>query len=406
MKRLLAVLLAGSLLISLTACNSTLSKDKKKLQTSDLVLALREGTYAEVVKHDLGEFEDTYGVSCHILELSESDLHDLAVGEFKQKADLVMVDGSWVAELGEKERLVDLAEYGYTLDTDIIPATTTISYYNNHLYVVPYYGNVTVLLYNKSLLKKTRYDFEKLDNMDAIYVACLKAQQEGKNGFVYRGDTDSNIVVDFLPILLSYGGWVVDYDNRPIVNSYEFRNAFNYYLRLIDTGEALDKESLIASVDSGDSLMAIGWPGWYMPSNTSSADYGPLEGRSSADDAVYNANVYGIWTLGVSSDSTNPQMAEKLIEYLMDPQVQKNSISVGGVPCRYSSLNNQDVLRQYPHYQSICLALESGQYRPLITQWNDFCEILGSHMREAIERKKAAAVCLDEAQKELENLMN
>ncbi len=406
MKRLLAVLLAGSLLISLTACNSTLSKDKKKLQTSDLVLALREGTYAEVVKHDLGEFEDTYGVSCHILELSESDLHDLAVGEFKQKADLVMVDGSWVAELGEKERLVDLAEYGYTLDTDIIPATTTISYYNNHLYVVPYYGNVTVLLYNKSLLSQTKYEFDNLDNMDAIYVACLKAQQEGKNGFVYRGDTDSNIVVDFLPILLSYGGWVVDYDNRPIVNSYEFRNAFNYYLRLIDTGEALDKESLIASVDSGDSLMAIGWPGWYMPSNTSSADYGPLEGRASADDAVYNANVYGIWTLGVSSDSTNPQMAEKLIEYLMDPQVQKNSISVGGVPCRYSSLNNQDVLRQYPHYQSICLALESGQYRPLITQWNDFCEILGSHMREAIERKKAADVCLDEAQKELENLMN
>ena len=95
-----------------------------------------------------------------------------------------------------------------------------------------------------------------------------------------------------------------------------------------------------------------------------------------------------------------------MIEYLMDPQVQKNSISVGGVPCRYSSLNNQDVLRQYPHYQSICLALESGQYRPLITQWNDFCEILGSHMREAIERKKAADVCLDEAQKELENLMN
>ena len=406
MKRLLAVLLAGSLLISLTACNSTLSKDKKKLQTSDLVLALREGTYAEVVKHDLEEFEDTYGVTCRILELSESDLHDLAVGEFKQKADLVMVDGSWVAELGEKERLVDLAEYGYTLDTDIIPATTTISYYNNHLYVVPYYGNVTVLLYNKSVLSQTKYDFDNLDNMDAIYVACMRAQQEGKNGFLYRGDTNSNIVVDFMPILLSFGGWVVDYDNRPIVNEQEFKDAFNFYLRLIDTGEAMDKETLIASIDSGDSLMAIGWPGWYMPSNSSAADYGPLEGRASADDAVYNANVYGIWTLGVSADSTNPQMAEKLIEYLMDPQVQKDSISVGGVPCRYSSLNNQDVLRQYPHYQSICLALESGQYRPLITQWNDFCDILGAHMREAIEDKKSSTDCLNAAQEELEKLMN
>ncbi len=406
MKRLLAVLLAGSLLFSLTACNSTLSSDKKHLQSSDLVLALREGTYAEVVKKDLKQFEDTYGVSCRILELSESDLHDLATGDLKQKADLVMVDGSWVAELGEKERLADLSDYGYSLDMDIIPATTTISYYNNHLYVVPYYGNVTVLLYNKSLLRKTRYDFDKLDNMDAIYVACMKAQQNGKNGFVYRGDTDSNIVVDFLPILLSYGGWVVDYDNRPIVDSYEFRNAFNYYLRLIDTGEALDKENLISSIDSGDSLMAIGWPGWYMPSNTSTADYGPLEGRASADDAVYNANVYGIWTLGVCSDSTNPEMAVKLIEYLMDPEVQRESISAGGVPCRYSSLNNQEVLEKYPHYKSICLALESGQYRPIITQWNEFCEILGSHMREAIEGTKSSADCLNEAQKELEELMD
>lgn len=406
MKRVLAVLLAGSLLFSLTACNSRLSKDKKYIQTRDLVLALREGTYAEVVKNDLATFEDKYGVSCRILELSEVDLHNLAAGDSKQKADLIMVDGSWVAELGEKNRLVDLEEYGYKLDTDIIPATTTISYYNNHLYVVPYYGNVTVLFYNKSLLRKTRYDFEKLDNMDAIYVACMKAQQEGKNGFVYRGDTNNNIVVDFLPILLSFGGWVVDYANRPIVNEEEFRNAFNYYLRLIDTGEALDKETLISSIDSGDSLMAIGWPGWYMPSSQSAADYGPMKGRVSAENAIYNANVYGIWTLGVSSDSTNPEMAEKLIEHLMDPKVQKESIAVGGVPCRYSSLNNQEVLEEYPHYQSICLALESGQYRPIITQWNDFCEILGAHMRDAIEGRASASDCLDEAQKDLEDLLD
>ena len=99
-------------------------------------------------------------------------------------------------------------------------------------------------------------------------------------------------------------------------------------------------------------------------------------------------------------------MAEKLIEHLMDPKVQKESIAVGGVPCRYSSLNNQEVLEEYPHYQSICLALESGQYRPIITQWNDFCEILGAHMRDAIEGKASASDCLDEAQKDLEDLLD
>lgn len=408
MKRLVAVLLSASLIVSLGACGKRLSDDKKTLQTSNLTLALREGTYAEVVKKDLEAFENQYGVSCHILELSESDLHDMAAGEgpSKQKVDLVMADGSWIVELAEKNRLVDLSEYGYSLDTDIIPATTTISYYKNHLYVVPYYGNVTVLLYNKYLLKSTGYSYDKLDNMDALYVSCMRAAQSGKNGFVYRGDTNNNIVVDFLPILLSFGGWVVDYDNRPIVNSPEFKEAFNYYLRLIDTGAALPKEDLIASIDDGESLMAIGWPGWYMPSENSHGDYGPMKGRQSTDDATYNANVYGIWTLGISSDSNNPQMAEKLIEYLMDPEVQRQSVDVGGVPCRYSSLNNKDILAKYPHYATICKALESGQYRPLITQWNDFCEILGAHMRDAIENNKSSSECLDEAQKELEDLLD
>ena len=409
MKRFLALLLVGVCTFTLTACNSHLSSDKRTLQSSsELVLALREGTYADVVKKDLSKFEDEYGVSCRILELSESDLHDIAAGtsNYKQTVDLCMVDGSWVAELGEKGRLTDLSAYGYMLDTDVIPATTNISYYYNQLLVVPYYGNVTVLLYNKHLLKTTKYDIDRINNMDSVYVSCMKAQQEGKNGFVYRGDTNNNIVVDFLPILLAFGGWVVDYDNKPIVNSYEFKEAFNYYLRLINTGEAMDKESLIASIDSGDSLMAIGWPGWYMPTETSNADYVPLQGRRSAGDVIYNANVYGIWTLGVPSDSANTEMAVKLIEYLMDPDVQRESISVGGVPCRYSSLNNQEVLEEYPHYATICQALESGQYRPVITQWNEFCEILGPHMKDVIDGKANTTDALNEAQKELEDLLN
>ncbi len=408
MKRFIALLLAGVCTFTLAACGRHLSSDKKSLQSSELVLALREGTYSEVVKKDLDKFEKEYKVSCRILELSESDLHDVAAGTSanKQKVDLCMVDGSWVAELGEKGRLANLADYGYHLDTDIIPATTTISYYNNQLLVVPYYGNVTVLLYNKSLLNKTKYDINRIDTMDAVYVSCMKARQDGKNGFVYRGDTNNNIVVDFLPVLLAFGGWVVDYDNKPIVNSYEFKEAFNYYLRLTNTGEAMDKESLIASIDSGDSLMAIGWPGWYMPSDTSAADYVPLQGRRSTGDVIYNANVYGVWTLGVCSDGNNPEMAVKLIEYLMDPQVQKDSIVAGGVPCRYSSLNNEEILKEFPHYKSICLALESGQYRPIITQWNEFCDILGTHMKEIMDGQTNTTEGLNAAQKELEDLLN
>ena len=60
--------------------------------------------------------------------------------------------------------------------------------------------------------------FRSVDSLADILDICQKAQASGKKGFIYRGDSQNNLVVDFLPILLSYGGWVVDENNQPTVN--------------------------------------------------------------------------------------------------------------------------------------------------------------------------------------------
>ena len=75
------------------------------------------------------------------------------------------------------------------------------------------------------------------------------AKAAGVNGFAYRGDTGDNIVSDFLPILLANGGWVVDENNKPTVDTPEFKEAVNYYLELIGTGMAMSKDDLTAAVD-------------------------------------------------------------------------------------------------------------------------------------------------------------
>ena len=55
------------------------------------------------------------------------------------------------------------------------------------------------------------------------------------------------------------GGWVIDDSNKPTVNTQEFKDAMNFYLKLIATGEAQVKDDLIASVDTGAGTMGIGW---------------------------------------------------------------------------------------------------------------------------------------------------
>ena len=182
-----------------------------------------------------------------------------------------MVDGSWMAEFTASGVLANLTELGYELDSDIIPATTTICYVDGQLYLAPYYGNVTVLMFNKANVEAAGYSAGQIQSLDDLLAICESAQASGKKGFIYRGDNQNNLVVDFLPILLSFGGWVLDDANKPTVNTPEFKAAMEYYLKLIATGEAQVKDDLIASVDTGAGTMGIGWPGWYTPTADSTA---------------------------------------------------------------------------------------------------------------------------------------
>ena len=407
-KRLLAILLAGVMALSLCACGAKAEKEEEASLDGNgttLTLALRSGTYAEVIKQCLPEFEEKYNVKTEVLELAEDDLHSkLALDATNKEGayDLCMVDGSWMAEFTANGVLANLTEAGYELDDDIIPATTTICYHDGDLYLAPYYGNVTVLLYNKEIIEAAGYDADKIQSLEDILTICKAAQADGKKGFIYRGDTANNLVVDAMPILLSYGAWVVDEDNKPTVNMPEFVEAMNFYMELLATGDAEVKDDLIASVDNGAGAMGIGWPGWYVPTDESSADYCAITGKVSADSEAFNANVYGVWTIGVTANSQNKELTVALLEYLMDKDVQKSTVPNGGVPCRYSSLQDEEVLAQFPQYKVVCAALEGGVYRPVIEEWTDFYTILGTELSNIVNGVKTVEEGLNDAQTQLE----
>ena len=371
-------------------------------------IALRGGVYADVLKECLPAFEEEHNVTIDVQELSEEDLHTsvaLNATSAEGAYDLCMVDGSWMAEFTDAGVLANLTELGYELDEDIIEATTSICYVDDNVYLAPYYGNVTVLMLNKAIVEEAGYTTDTVDSLEAVLDICQQAQANGKKGFIYRGDNQNNLVVDFLPILLSYGGWVVDENNQPTVNSEEFVNAMNYYMELIATGEAQVKDDLVASVDSGAAAMGIAWPGWYTPTADTPADYIALNGKATPDAEANNANVYGIWCLGIPSNSQNKELAAELLAYLMDPEVQYGTVASGGVPCRYSSLQDEEVLAQYPQYEVVCQALESGVYRPVIAEWTEFYTTLGSEMDNIINGAKTVEEGLNDAQAALEELM-
>jgi len=419
MKKLFAIVLALAMALSLAACGSSSGSSSASQSGSasgstssgtptKLTLILRGGTYADVIKAALPAFEAENNVTCEVLDLAFDDLHSkIALDAVNSQGayDLCMVDGSWMAEFTANNVLANLSEMGYSFDDDIIPETTSICKVGNDIYLAPYFGNVTVMLYNKQLLADAGATVDDLSTWDGVMKVAKSANTAGKKGFLIRGGSPDNIVSDFIPQLLSHGGWVVDSNNKPTVDTPEFKAAMEDYLALYKLGDTMDKDDIVAAIDNGDAAMGIGWPGWYVPKADSNASYTVIPTKLTASDTAKKTSMYGVWTVGIPNNSQNKELSLKLLEYIMSPEVQLASVDNGGVPCRFSVLQNKEVLAKYPQLEIVCNALQSGVYRPVIEQWNDFTTILGTEMDNIIQGTKTIDQGLKDAQSQLDTLM-
>lgn len=400
-----AILILLSLLISSCGTKTGYHRSVSWKPVYTLRLAVRDGIYADVIEKSLADFEEKTHIYCEVVRLDEEELHSSVIDNLKYSVgnyDLCMVDGSWMAEYTSLGALLNLSEYGYVLDDDIIAATKKICYCDGDVYLAPFYGNVTILLYNKRLAAAAGYPGGNIPSLTELLDICEYARKHRNYGFMYRGDTPNNIVVDFLPFLLSFGGWVVDGNNAPTIDTPEFRAAMEYYLKLIGTGKADSKDNLILAIVNQAAAMGVGWPGWYTPERNGQADYAALTGAVTKDSVRYNANVYGIWAIGIPKNCPNRTQALKVLKYLMDPEVQLASVRYGGVPCRYSSLKNPEILKEFPQYKPVRMALENGVYRPIMAEWKEFYTILGYEMDLIIKGEKTVEEGLRSAQSRLE----
>jgi len=419
MKKALSLILALAMALSLAACggsktetpadNGGSTADNTSAEPTQMTLILRGGTYAEALKASLPDFEAEHNVKIDVQELSFDDLHTgIALDAVNSTGayDLCMVDGSWMAEFTENNVLANLSEMGYSFDDDIIPATTTICKVDDNIYLAPFFGNVTVMLYNKQLIADAGYTPEDITTFEDLKVIAQKTKDAGKTGFLIRGGSADNIVSDFIPHLLVHGGWVIDENNQPTVDTPEFKAAMQEYLDLYALGGTMDKDDIVAAIDGGTAALGQAWPGWYVPTADTAANYTVIPTKLNDSDTAKNTSMYGVWCIGIPNNAPHKDLALELLEYVMSPEVQLASIEVGGVPCRTSCLLNEDVLATYPQYETVCAALQTGVYRPVIAEWTQFTNILGTEMDNIIQGTKTIDQGLADAQTQLVELMN
>lgn len=369
-----------------------------------LTLALLSGPWAEAAQAELSAFEEGNHVACTVLQLSRDELHE-TLSQGADGVDLIMAHSANMPEYRKTGVLANLSALGYKSDEDIIPAVTEICTDGSAVTLAPWYGNASVLLCNKQSLTASNSSTDQLQSLANLLAVCKAAKQRGEIGFAYHESFEERITLDFLPVLRSFDGWFLDRDGKPSIYTKKFQDAVNYFLDLTATGKSLPNKDLISSIDSGKAAMGFIRSDWYALTPKSAATYISFPGAVTRGGEPHTAGTCTIWGLGIPESSQNPELAERLLEYLTNSNIQRNLLSSGVTPCRYSILQDAELQKQYPHYAKVCAALENSQYVPAVTEWPQMCDILGEELWKVMAGRKKVTECLEDAQSRIETLL-
>lgn len=391
--------------------NTPASPDSSSGEKQKLTLVLRGGVYPEYMEPLLKQFEAENNVTCEVLSFSFDDLYSkitLDAANAEGAYDLMMVDSQWFAEFDEYGLMADLTEAGYQRDPDFVDALCPEIGSTGHEFVVPYCVQINFLFYNDALLDSVGAQVP--ETWEEVLKTAQDVAAAGTNGYLLRAQAGDSIMGDFLPILWAHGGDIFDENGNVTVDTPEFKNALEFYIALGKTGAIMEKDDIVAAVNDGNAALSLCWATWYQPNESSSAHYTVIPSKLNAGSAGDHASsIFGSWYLGIPSNSKNPDLALKLLEYLTSAEAQYAAIAAGCdptyVPTRASVYEDAAIIEQYPFLGDVYKAIPNGTYRPMVRQWTQIIVDLGTEIETAVHGMKTVEQAAADGQSVVEQLM-
>lgn len=134
----------------------------------------------------------------------------------------------------------DNVQPNYNFD-DLLPGIKLGLSYNDELYAVPFYGESSMLYYNKKMFADAGLEMPEQPTWDQVreFACKLHDPENGRYGIVLRGLPGwGEIMAPLTTVVNTYGGRWFDENWQPQLTSPEWNEAVNFYVKLIqDCGE-------------------------------------------------------------------------------------------------------------------------------------------------------------------------
>ena len=270
------------------------------------------------------------------------------------------------------------------------------------LYGLPYGAETSVLAYRRDIFEKhslkppTNYlEFEKL--------LPILRDKEGIGALTSRGQAGHQCVHAWLLHLNPLGGKVFDANWKPRFNDDIGVAALKFLKLVVDTGPAG-----IAGYGQGEMLTAFtqGQASMYLDSTIIAGVVNDPARSRVAGKVSYvvhpkgsrYASQSGGFGMAIPKNAKNPDAAFLLLQWLTSKAQDKAVCRLGGGPTRNSSLDDVNLVRQFPEYITFKEQLKHSEpdWRPIIAEWDEInIQSLGVAVSEALTGKKLPKEALD-----------
>ncbi|HYI98906.1 MAG TPA: ABC transporter substrate-binding protein [Thermoleophilaceae bacterium] len=303
------------------------------------------------------------------------------------QCDVLGMDVIWTAEYAAQGWLLDMTEAVEQQGDAFIPSTLETAKYEDKYWAFPFNTNAGFIYW-----RTDQAGDQPPDTWEAVY-------QQGRqdDGFIYQGARYEGLTVNFLELLYSAGGNVVNEDgSEATADSEEVRNVLEFMRKGVDDGAVpkavttyMEEESRRA-FESGRATFMRNWP------------YAYALGKESeiADDfevttfPSYQGNpgagVLGGYNLAISAYSENPEGSRAFIEFATEPEQQVIQATEASLPAVVSDVyDNPRVIREAPFARELRDAVEQAKPRPVSPVYPQISEAIYNNVYAALQGDKS-----------------
>jgi len=393
--------------------------DDKPYAGTELVLASMTDQFITGFRELIPQFEEETGIKITMDELGYVDLYQKLTADFVGETanyDLMTMDIVWSGEYAQNGYTLPLDDYmardEAELDLDdILPVAWTLGEWEGEHWAYPLAGYANVLNYRKDILEEAGIEPPETQQQLLEVSKQLTDADNDFYGIALLGAKGPAVAQDYMAWVQQHGGTILDADGNVALNTPENVEILEFFGSLFEyappgaTGYWWDQRE--TAFRTGNVGLMEGWS--IARAGYENPDISTVVGNVDIALAPVTEGMepkygFGGWGIGINADSDEPDAAWEFIKWLSTPEIQKEWIRNDGAPIRRSTLEDPELIAEYPWFPILMEAFENGDgdYRPRIPEYSIIQDALGSAVNAYLVGEMTADEALEQAQAQVE----